>query len=103
MGALATVVDRSTLPWTPWHIDDREAPTHMGPFPDLSARSCEVRFTSMSRHCQNDRLRPKSANAQSRCATARCAGARAERPVADGEDSDSGLPRSTRVLSACNA
>ena len=27
----------------------------------LSARSCEVRFTSMSRHCQNDRLRPKSA------------------------------------------
>src|SRR5882672_5602601 len=37
------------------------------------------------------------ARAQSRCAPARCAGARAERPVADGEDSDSGLPRSTRV------
>ena len=30
-------------------------------------------------------------NAQSRCAPARCAGARAERPVADGEDSDSGV------------
>jgi len=29
---------------------------------------------------------------KSRCAPARCAGARAERPVADGEDSDSGLP-----------
>jgi hypothetical protein len=31
------------------------------------------------------------ANARSRCAPARCAGARAERPVADGEDSDSGV------------
>jgi hypothetical protein len=30
-------------------------------------------------------------NAQSRCAPARCAGARAERLVADGEDGDSGV------------
>jgi hypothetical protein len=29
---------------------------------DLGRRSCEVRFTSMSRHREVDRLRPKSAN-----------------------------------------
>jgi hypothetical protein len=42
--------------------------------------------------------------AQSRCAPARCAGARAERPVADREDNDSVVARSTRspsVLLAC--
>src|SRR5712691_13513063 len=33
----------------------------------------------------------KGAKAQSRCAPARCAGARAGRLVADGEDSDSGV------------
>jgi hypothetical protein len=45
-------------------------------------------------------------NARSRCAPARCAGARAERPVAGREDSDGEVARSTRsahVLSACNA
>ena len=36
------------------------------------------------------------AKARSRCAPARCAGARAERPVAGREDSDSGVARSTR-------
>jgi len=49
--------------------------------------------------------RPKASNAQSRCAPARCAGARAERPVAGWEDSDSGVARSTRstsVVLACN-
>jgi hypothetical protein len=35
--------------------------------------------------------RPFRAMAQSRCAPARCAGARTERLVADGEDSDSGV------------
>ena len=46
------------------------------------------------------------ANARSRCAPARCAGARAERPVAGREDSYGEVARSTRsahVLSACNA
>ena len=37
------------------------------------------------------RLRQLCAKAQSRCAPARCAGARAERLVADGEDGDSGV------------
>jgi hypothetical protein len=36
-------------------------------------------------------IRQLRANAQSRCAPARCAGARAERLVADGENSDSGV------------
>ena len=31
-------------------------------FSDLGGRSCEVRFTSMSRHREFDRLRAKSAN-----------------------------------------
>jgi hypothetical protein len=33
----------------------------VGSFLDLGARSCEVRFTSMSRHREFDHLRPKSA------------------------------------------
>jgi hypothetical protein len=44
--------------------------------------------------------RSKRANAQSRCAPARCAGARAERLVTDREDSDSGVAKSTRSTSA---
>jgi hypothetical protein len=38
---------------------------------------------------------PVRAKARSRCAPARCAGARAERPVADREDHDSGMKVST--------
>ena len=33
-----------------------------GPFSDLGARSCEVRFTPMSRPRQLNRFRPKSAD-----------------------------------------
>src|SRR3981189_707985 len=41
----------------------------------------------------------KGAKAQSRCAPARCAGARAERLVADGEDSDrGGAPINPRIV-----
>ena len=50
-----------------------------------------VRFTLRSRHRQPAPACPFGAKAQSRCAPARCAGARAERLVADGEDSDSGV------------
>src|ERR1700730_6858354 len=42
-------------------------------------------------HSPNGRLRHLCGRARSRCAPARCAGARAERLVADGEDSDSGV------------
>ena len=53
----------------------------------------------LPRHC------PFRADVRSRCAPARCAGARAERPAAGREDSDGEVARSTRSahLSACNA
>jgi len=35
--------------------------TALGSLPDLNARNGEVRLTSMSRHRQRDRLRPKGA------------------------------------------
>ena len=38
-----------------------DADFRYGSFSDLGARSCEVRFTSMSRHREFDHLRPKSA------------------------------------------
>ncbi len=77
--------------------------SEMGPNSEIRAGNREVRFALKNGLRQVSLSGPKSAMAQSRCAPARSAGARAERPVADGEDSDSGLPRSTRVLSACNA
>ncbi|WP_334396584.1 alpha/beta fold hydrolase [Bradyrhizobium sp. AZCC 2289] len=43
---------------------------------------------------------PEIFKARSRCAPARCAGARAERPVAMERTAIAGVPRSTRVLSA---
>jgi hypothetical protein len=36
--------------------------SQLGPFSDLGARSCEVRFTPMSRPRQLNRFRPKSAD-----------------------------------------
>jgi hypothetical protein len=54
-------------------------------------RSAYVRFSPVSDRTADIAGGPVGANAQSRCAPARCAGARAERLVADGEDSDSGV------------
>jgi hypothetical protein len=53
--------------------------------------TAEVRFKPMNGRRQTGSTAPLRAIAQSRCAPARCAGARAERLVADGEDSDSGV------------
>ena len=61
------------------------------------------RCTPINRHFWCSSACLKGANAQSRCAPARCAGARAERPVAAERTAIAGLPRLTRVLSACNA
>jgi hypothetical protein len=61
------------------------------------------RSTPMNGHARRRSACLKRARAQSRCAPARCAGARAERPVAAERTAIAGLPRLTRVLSACNA
>ena len=53
--------------------------------------AADVRFEAQYGLKSDIAPRPKSAKAQSRCAPARCAGARAERLVADGEDGDSGV------------
>ena len=55
---------------------------------------CNCLLRCMSRALSRRRRfakRPFCANARGRCAPARCAGARAERLVADGEDVDSGV------------
>jgi hypothetical protein len=64
MGVLATGCSSINFGWAPWRIDDREAvaPLVYGSFPDLARANGQVRFTSMSRHRQHDRLRPKSAD-----------------------------------------
>ena len=58
---------------------------------EVAPRERQVRSTLKSRYRQATPACPISAKAQSRCAPARCAGARAERLVADGEDGDSGV------------
>src|SRR5260370_3284265 len=60
----------------------------------------DFRSTPINRHSQSPLPCLKGANAQSRCAPARCAGARAERPEASCEESAGGResprPRSRR-------
>src|SRR6266436_2330943 len=53
--------------------------------------SHHFRYSPESRQVQSPAALRIWAKAQSRCAPARCAGARAGRLVADGEDSDSGV------------
>ena len=75
----------------------------------LPATSCIGAFRPPAVGVRGETIIPAAENlhnARSRCAPARCAGARAERPVAGREDSDGEVARSTRsahVLSACNA
>jgi hypothetical protein len=57
-----------------------------------SVRADIFRFALEPGHCAKQRALRIWANARSRCAPARCAGARAERPVAGREDSASGVP-----------
>src|ERR1700732_3191346 len=69
----------------------RSYPTTLGQTEKNSVRANVFRVTPESGHCSIQSACRKRAKAQSRCAPARCAGARAERLVADGEDGDSGV------------
>ena len=63
--------------------------TAVGQFASFWPPGSLFRSTPINGHRQTGPVGPFRAKAQSRCAPARCAGARAERLVADGEDSDS--------------
>ena len=94
------------------HIDAcarGEIPIVAAPPPFPTRDSCLGAFRPPAVGVRGETVIPAAENlhnARSRCAPARCAGAGAERPAADREDSDGEVARSTRsadVLSACNA
>src|SRR5580692_9160079 len=92
----AGYIDARPLTPARQNLLQRMAGPYIGSKTEVAPLERQVRSTLKCRHRQATSACPFRANARSRCAPARCAGARAERPVAGREDSDGEVARSTR-------